>query len=109
MNATPTLSDFTRQTRSIAPAVPDVTNAQDVTTVSATDNSDDPSAVVAFCFKIVLIVFSFVGMIANGATLMALIFAKQVLVVLLSFPRTYREKLVQKERHATVYNGGGQY
>jgi hypothetical protein len=79
MKLMPTTADVsTELTQSAAILVLATTKEQESTTMSTAGNSDWWSSTVTFYFKIAVIVLGFVGTVANGTTLFALAFAKQV-------------------------------
>jgi hypothetical protein len=78
-------SDYTLEDRqSVTTDAFTTSNEQDSSTISTADSLVESSSVLAFYFKIALILIGIVGVFANGATLFALIFAKQVMRVSVS-------------------------
>jgi hypothetical protein len=72
-----TKSDYTLETQS-AVYVSALTNVKDSATISISDNLIKPSSMLSFYFKISVIVLGVLGTVANGSTLWALVFNKQV-------------------------------
>jgi hypothetical protein len=93
METTPTTSDYSQLNRSATAMDFTMTTEQFTTMSSTTDSLDDMSAILAYYFEIALILIGFVGTVANGATLFALIFAKQVTAVFIAFIRKFSNEL----------------
>jgi hypothetical protein len=76
-----TKSDYVQENQSalVTTVASGMAYEQDSATISSTDNLEESSSTLSFYFKIAVIVLGVVGTIANGTTLWALLFTKQVM------------------------------
>jgi hypothetical protein len=81
MEMTPIDTVFTQQTPLASTEDFESTNEQNTTTLTVTEGLDEKSSTVEFYCKIVLILIGFVGTVANGIALFALVFDKQVIEI----------------------------